>query len=135
LLVAEEEHRVVLRVTCERDGYRMELHLRADRWDQLNMAEPRLVCSACRGSFTIKAGDREYVGMLPPPTVEAVPALRAEAEGNWDCANCGQKWISRLEGAVADLAVAQRSLSTFVCDCGSPLVLSEWTFHQKAGGA
>jgi hypothetical protein len=125
---------VVFCVRCERDGYRMEFHLRADRWDHLNMAEPRMVCSTRGGGFTIKPGDRGYVGMLPPPTVEAVPGLRAEAEGTWDCANCGQKSISKLEGAVADLAAAQQSLSTFVCACGSPCMLSEWSFHQKAGG-
>ena len=126
----ERERRVVLRATCGRCHLTWHLRLRADRWDQLNDAEPTFVC-ACGASFTVTPGEVSYVGRIPEPTAAATPHLRTEASGTWACGECGQRWYSNLEGEVQDIYMMENSkLTSYLCGCGSTLVLHDWTFHD-----
>jgi DNA-binding CsgD family transcriptional regulator len=126
----EQERRVVLRVTCERCGTTWHFRLRADRWDQFNAAEPTFVC-VCGASFSARPGEVSYIGHIPEPSASATPHLRTEARGIWECGGCGQRWHSSLEGEVLDLYIAESSHPTsYVCGCGSILVLRQWNFHD-----
>jgi DNA-binding CsgD family transcriptional regulator len=140
----QHERRVVLKITCERCHVTWHFRLRADRWDQINEAEPTVVCM-CGASFTVSPGQVGYVGRIPEPSVVATPHLRTEVNGVWECGGCGQRWSSDLEGEVQDLYMAEGSNPTYTCGCGSTLVLRGWDFrdapltapeqHQPQGSA
>jgi DNA-binding CsgD family transcriptional regulator len=128
-MIDEHERRVVLKITCERCHVTWHFRLRADRWDQLNGAEPTLVCM-CGASFTVSPGKVGYVGRIPEPSVVATPNLRTEVNGLWECGGCGQRWSSDLEGEVQDVYMAESSNPTYICGCGSTLVLRQWDFRD-----
>src|SRR5215831_661438 len=69
-MIDEHKRRVVLKITCERCRTTWHLRLRADRWDQINEAEPTIVCM-CGASFTVRPGKVGYVGRIPEPSVVA----------------------------------------------------------------
>ena len=125
----EQARRVVLKISCERCGTRWQFRLRADRWDQLNAAEPTLVCT-CGAGFTVTSGEVGYVGRIPDASAAATPHLQTAASGTWECEGCGQRWRSILEGEVQDVYMAETSNPAYVCTCGSSLVLREWHFHD-----
>jgi DNA-binding CsgD family transcriptional regulator len=139
----EHKRRVVLKITCERCHVTWHFRLRADHWDQINEAEPTVVCM-CGASFTVSPGKVGYVGRIPEPSVVATPHLRTEVNGMWECGGCGQRWSSDLEGEVQDVYMAESSNPTYTCGCGSTLVLRRWDFrdarlaaseHQQPRGA
>jgi DNA-binding CsgD family transcriptional regulator len=103
--------------------------LRVESLGQLHEAEPTVVCG-CGATITFSPGEVWSVGRIPEASVAAVPQLRTEAIGIWECRGCGQRWHSQLEGEVQDIYIAETSSPSYVCGCGTTLLLREWNFHD-----
>jgi DNA-binding CsgD family transcriptional regulator len=125
----EHERRVVLKITCERCHMSWHFRLRVDHLGQFHKAEPTVVCG-CGATITFSPGEVWSVGRIPEASVAAAPHLRTEAIGLWECIGCGQRWHSYLEGEVQDIYIAESASPSYVCGCGTTLVLREWNFHD-----